>query len=92
MWFLVVLLCFKWFYMVLRVFPSRVFFDSHILQIAFRRMVHLNNDAVQKQGEESLGSTMAPMVLMALRGCGFFRVFSSFALHADHADVLKQPW
>ena len=75
MWFLVVLRCFKWSYMVLRVFPSRVFFDSHILQIVFRRMVHLNNDAVQKQGEESLGSTMAPMVPMALRGCGFFRVF-----------------
>ena len=72
MWFLVVLLCFTWFY----VFFLHVFFDSHILQIVFRRMVHLNNDAVQKQGEESLGSTMAPMVPMALRGCGCFLGFS----------------
>lgn len=72
MWFYYVLHGFTWFY----VFFLHVFFDSHILQIVFRRMVHLNNDAVQKQGEESLGSTMAPMVPMALRGCGCFLGFS----------------
>ena len=28
-----------------------------VYTVVLRRMVHLNNDAVQKQGEESLGST-----------------------------------